>query len=100
MWDASFKKGYSGFLQERRLARLEYAEGAEPTQSSLSFTDWDQDAVVDEDDYVDDIEDDDEQEVYVPRPKKLKELKEDDDRKVVKKKKNGKGGNRPVRRKK
>lgn len=50
VFSPTFRKGFDGYLLERKLARLAQAEGSGPSMYSLGETDWDQEAVVDEDD--------------------------------------------------
>ena len=50
IFSPTFKRGYDGYLQERKLARLAQAAGGGPSIYGDGSTDWDQDAVVNEDD--------------------------------------------------
>lgn len=51
VFSPTFRKGFDGYLQERRLARIAQAEGSGPSMYTMGDTDWDQEAVVNEDDF-------------------------------------------------
>jgi hypothetical protein len=46
-----FKRGYEMYLEEKRIARKRLAEGAGPSTYTAGFTDWNNDAIADEDDF-------------------------------------------------
>jgi hypothetical protein len=50
IFSPTFRRGFDGYLLERKLARRAQAEGSGPSQYGLGETDWEQEAVVNEDD--------------------------------------------------
>ena len=46
-----FRRGYEMYLEEKRIAKRRLAEGSGPSTYSPGITDWENDAIVDEDDF-------------------------------------------------
>ena len=51
MFHPKFRRGYGMYLEEKKIARRLLAEGAGPSTYSAGFTDWNNDAIADEDDF-------------------------------------------------
>lgn len=106
IFQKDFRKGYMGYLADRRAARRASAQGKGLRNSNTNIitgdtTDWDQEAVADEDDFYseygveedeDTLQDDEEEVVREYASRKLLA-----DEEPSRKKKDKKGGNRRKR---
>jgi hypothetical protein len=85
IFSRDFRRGYAGYLAELRAERKAMAEGkgkGSRGESTLSdgVTDWDQDAVADEDDFYSEYVDEEEED------RELQDEEEEDEREVSKEK--------------
>jgi hypothetical protein len=107
IFSRDFRRGYAGYLAELRAERRAVAEGKGKGSRAVStlsdgITDWDQDAVADEDDfyseYVDEEEEDrelqDEEEEEEERVVSNEKILRDEEPSTRKKKQKKGGGNR------